>query len=83
MHSRLYMGWGGGGVIKIAYDVINQQIQDGGLKLINFGEKIKAFKITWVKRLTDETPQRWKDASAVFYNTSSFTDYFLYNQNPI
>ncbi len=30
---------------KIAYDVIIQQIQDGGLKLIDFGEKIKALKI--------------------------------------
>ncbi len=41
MHSRLYMGWGSS---KIAYDVIIQQIQDGGLKLIDFGEKIKALK---------------------------------------
>ncbi len=30
---------------KIAYDVIIQQIQDGGLKLINFEEKIKALRI--------------------------------------
>ncbi len=72
-----------GGSSKIAYDVIIQQIQDGGLKLIDFGEKIKALKIIWVKRLTDGTPQRWKAAPAVFYNTSSFSDYFSYNQNPI
>ncbi len=42
-----------GGSSKIGYDVIIQQIQDGGLKLIDFGEKIKALKIIWVKRLTD------------------------------
>ncbi len=33
--------------------------------------------------LPDGTPQRWKAAPAVFYNTSSFSDYFSYNQNPI
>ncbi len=44
---------------------------------------MKGLKITWIKRLTDGTPQRWKAAPAVFYNTSSFPDYFSYNQNPI
>ncbi len=72
-----------GGSSKIAYDVIIQQIQDGGLKLIYFGEKIKALKIIWVKRLTVGTPQRWKVAPTVFYKTSSFSDYFSSNQNPI
>ncbi len=72
-----------GGSSKIGDDVIIQQIQDGGLKLIDVGEKIKALKIIWVKRLTDGTPQRWKASPAVFYNTISFSDYFSYNQNPI
>ncbi len=47
-----------GGSSKIAYDVIIQQMQDGGLKLTDFGEKIKALKIIWVKILTDGTPKR-------------------------
>ncbi len=34
-----------------------------------------------MKRLTDGTPQRWKAAPAVFYNTSSFSDYFSYNKS--
>ncbi len=54
-----------GGSLKIAYDVIIKQIQDGGLKRIDFREKIKALKIICVKRLTAGTPQRWKVAPAV------------------
>ncbi len=72
-----------GGSSKRAYDIIIQQIQNGGLKLIDFREKIKALKIIWVKRLTDGTPQRWKVLPDVFYNTNSFSDYYSYNQNQI
>ncbi len=72
-----------GGSSKIAYDVIIQQIQDGQLKLIDFEEKIKALKIIWLKLLTGGTPQRWKAAPGSFYKTSSFSDYFSYNLNPI
>ncbi len=74
----IWDGWSS----KIAYDVIIQQIQDGVLKIIDFGEIIKSLKIIWMKRLTDGTPQRWKAAPAVFYNISTFSDYFSYHQHP-
>ncbi len=52
------------GIIKIAYDAIDSQIQESRLKLINFVEKTKSLTIIWMKRLADGTPQRWKAAPA-------------------
>ena len=65
---------------KIAYDVLIQQIFDGGLKLTDFESKVKSLKSIWVNRLTDETHQRWKAAPKYFYKTSDFIQYFSYNQ---
>ncbi len=56
-----------GGSSKMAYDVFIQQIQDGGLIVIDFEEKEKALNIIWVKWLTGETPQRWKAAPALCF----------------
>ncbi len=36
---------------KIAYDVIIQQVQDGRLKLMDVGEKIKGLKIIFGEKL--------------------------------
>ncbi len=66
------------------------------LKLINV-EMVNGLITIWVKWLCEVTPQKWKTALTVFYynnnlqkaapavfnNTSSFSDYFSYNQNPI
>ena len=72
-----------GGSSKIAYDVMIQQIHDGGLKLIDFGEKVKALKTIWVKRMTDGSPQKWKAAPAIFYNTNNLSNFFSYNLKPV
>ena len=39
-----------GGSSKIAYDVIIQQVFAGGLKLVDFEEKVKALQAIWIKR---------------------------------
>ena len=61
---------------KIAYDVIIQNITDGGLKMVDFGEKVKSLKVSWIKRLTDSSNGKWKSAPAVFYQCSNLTFLF-------
>ena len=64
---------------KIAYNVLIQNIKKGGVKLIDFGSKIKALKIGFVKRLLDNSPGRWKSPAAYFYQTSNIKRYFQSN----
>ena len=52
---------------KIAYNVLIQNIKKGGVKLIDFGSKIKALKIGFVKSLLDNSSGRWKSPAAYFY----------------
>ncbi len=33
---------------KIAYDVLIQQTEEGGLKLVDFEDKVKSVKLMWV-----------------------------------
>jgi hypothetical protein len=66
---------------KIAYDVIIQQINCGGLKLVDFEEKIKAIKVGWITRLTDSSNGRWKAAPSLFYKTVDLNFYFCCNQS--
>ena len=64
---------------KIAYNVLIQNIKKGGVKLIDFGSKIKALKIGFVKRLSDNSSERWKSPAAHFYQTSNIKRYFQSN----
>ena len=64
---------------KIAYNVLIQNIKKGGVKLIDFGSKIKALKIGFVKRLLDNSSGRWKSPAAYFYQTSNIKRYFQSN----
>ena len=69
--------WGGGSS-KIAYNVLIQNIEQGGLKLIDFESKVKSLKASWVKRLTDESGGRWKAASKYFLKTPDIKLFFKY-----
>ena len=68
---------------KISYNVLIQDIQHGGLKLIDFEQKVKALKGIWVKRFTSGDKQRWKAAPAEFLRTFNFFEYFASNQGPL
>jgi hypothetical protein len=68
---------------KIAYDVIIQPIEKGGLKLMDFEAKVKALKAIWVKRFLDSSTYRWKAAPTCFYNTLDINLFFLANHAPI
>ena len=67
---------------KIAYDVIIQPIENGGLKLIDFESKVKSLKAVWVKRFLDVSSSRWKAVPGTFYNTTDFKFFFQCNHSP-
>ncbi len=68
---------------KIAFNTIIQNIEDGGLKLSNFEDRVKMLKVNWVKRLTDCSNGRWKAAPTTFYSTDNLTFYFSCNMGPV
>ena len=67
---------------KIAYDILIQQIDAGGLKLMDIDSKVKALKTMWVKRFFDDSAMRWKATPSHFYKTHDFKQFFKYNIQP-
>ena len=67
---------------KIAYNVLIQGIQDGGLKLVDLETKVKSLKLAWVKRLLSTSSEMRKAAPSAFFNTCNITFYFECNQPP-
>ena len=55
---------------KIAYDVIIQSIENGGLKLVDFESKVKSLKLGFVKRLLQNKTGKWRYTAAKFYKTN-------------
>ena len=45
---------------KISKHVIIGNIEDGGLKMVDFKSKIKSAKVSWIRRLIDSTDAAWK-----------------------
>ncbi len=68
---------------KIAYDVLIQQTEEGGLKLVDFEDKVKSLKVMWAKRLTKHEKERWMAAPTVFYKTQNLSQHFFFNQDKI
>ena len=68
-----------GGTPKIAYNTLIQDIEDGGLKLVDFESKVKSLKLGWIKRLCDESNGKWKAAPSAMYKTSDLKFYFKCN----
>ena len=65
---------------KIAYDTLTLPIQAGGLNLIDFEMKVRSLKLAWVKRLTDNSPGRWKAAPSTFLETGDLKFFFKCNR---
>ncbi len=68
---------------KIAYVVLIQQTEEGCLQLVDFEDKVKSLKVTWVKCLTKDRQERWMASPTVFYKTQNISQHFLFNQNKI
>lgn len=67
---------------KIAYNVLIQNISKGGLKLIDLETKIKALKVTWIRRLIIGKMERWKAIPMNLFKTKDFFKLFRSNESP-
>ncbi len=70
-------------ISKIAYDVLIQQREEGGLKLVDVEDKVKSLKVMWVKHLTKDEKERWMASPTVFYKAQNLSQHFLFNQDKI
>ena len=61
-----------------------QGIKNGGMNLVDFESKVKALKVSFIKRLLDDNPGQWKKLANHFYNTQDLDFYFKCNhkENP-
>ncbi len=64
---------------KISRKTLIQQIDKGGLKLCHFETKVKALKLSWVKRLVSENESTWKTLPKLFYKCQNLNTYFNAN----
>ncbi len=60
-----------GKTFKIAYNVLIQQAEEGGLKLVDFEDKVKSLKVMWVKRLIKDKKERWMATPSSLYKTQN------------
>ena len=73
----------GSRIPKISHNVTIQKIEDGGLKLIDFTEKVKSLKVAWIKRLSDKSNANWKILPSTIYMTHDLVFYFSCTQAPL
>ncbi len=64
---------------KISQTTLIQQINKGGLKLCHYPTKIKALRLTWVKRLTSNATHNWKIIPKLYYKCNNLVVYFNTN----
>ncbi len=65
-----------GSTSNIAQQTIIQPIKNCDLKLYHFETKVKALKLSWVKKLTCKAPSNWKFLPKPFYNCQNLSAYF-------
>jgi len=61
---------------KIKRDVIIQDIEHGGMKMVNIESMLMAIKANWIRKLVDETDEKWKIIPNYFFKGIEL-EYFL------
>ena len=67
---------------KIAYNVMIQNIENGGLKLVDFESKVKSLKVGFIKRLLQNKDGKWRVTASHFFQTNNLNSYFMGNRGP-
>ena len=67
---------------KIAYNVMIQNIENGGLKLVDFESKVKSLKVGFIKRLLQNKDGKWRATASHFFQTNNLNSYFMCNRSP-
>ena len=71
-----------GGKDRVKRKTIVNDYEKGGLKMINLPDFLESLKLSWIKRLTNETVSTWKNiAYYEFYKLSIGIDIFKCNCN--
>ena len=68
---------------KIARSVLEERIENGGMKLCNFKIKVQALKLSWVKRLVSSKNGHWIQTAKFYYNTNDLNLYFRTKQKQL
>ena len=68
---------------KIAYNTLIQDIENGGLKLIDLKTKVKSLSMSWIRRLGDANCGKWKAIPKLIYKTNDLNFFFKCNSKPI
>ncbi len=63
-----------GKTTKIPQNTLIKNINEGGLKFSHYPTKVKALKLSWIKRLCDAN---WKCLPKHFYNCNDHNLYFF------
>ena len=67
---------------KIAYNVMIQNIENGGLKLVDFESKVKSLKVGFIKRLLQNKDGKWRATASHFFQTNNLNSYIMCNRGP-
>ncbi len=68
-----------GKTAKIAQNTLVKNIDQGGLKLCHYPTIVKALKLSWIKRLCNNTDVNWEILPKYFYNCNNLILYFSAN----
>ncbi len=66
-----------GKTAKMSQNTLIKNINEGGLKLCHYPTKVKALKLSWIKRLCDDSDANWKCLPKHFYNCNDLNLYFF------
>ena len=69
-----------GGSSKISKTTLIQNIENGGLKMVDYKTKITALKCSWVKQMTNSSNANWKIFPKYFYDTKNLYAYLMLNR---
>ena len=67
---------------KNAYNVMIQNMENGGLKLVDFESKVKSLKVGFIKRLLQNKDGKWRATASHFFQTNHLNSYFMCNRGP-
>ena len=52
-----------------------------GMNLVDFESKVKTLKVSFIKRLLNDSPGKWKNMANHFYNARDLESYLKCNRN--
>ena len=64
---------------KVAYNVMIQNIENGGMKLVDWKSKVISLKVGFIKCLLQNKDGKWRATSSHFFQTNNLNSFFNLN----